>query len=95
MPGSRLVEPTGGTGGLSEGRLPALRENGYQVDSVSEESRSITDAEVLASAIARNAVLLTEDKDFGEMVFRAKRPAPGIQALRIRPLKADSTQKAP
>lgn len=33
-------------------------------------------------------MFLTEDKDFGELVFRLKRPVPGVVLLRIDPEKS-------
>ena len=49
--------------------VTALRER-YPVVSIAEENPSITDDEVLQLAVETDSVLLTEDKDFGEMVFR-------------------------
>lgn len=38
---------------------------------------------VLAIAVHRDALLITEDKDFGELVFRLRLPHKGILLLRI------------
>lgn len=48
-----------------------------------EQSPSASDAEVLAIAFKRNALLITEDKDFGELVFRFQKPHKGILLIRI------------
>jgi predicted nuclease of predicted toxin-antitoxin system len=40
---------------------------------------------VLALAHAANRLLLTDDKDFGELVFRQGRPVPGVVLLRLAP----------
>ena len=61
----------------------ALREAGYSIVSVREESPSIPDTQVLARALELDAVLLTEDKDFGDMVFLQKKSAPGILLIRL------------
>lgn len=45
-----------------------LRDDGHLVDAVSEMSPGIADDEVLSEAVAQSAVLLTADKDFGELV---------------------------
>lgn len=43
------------------------------------------DARVLARANQDQRLLLTDDKDFGDLVFRQVRPVPGIVLLRIDP----------
>jgi predicted nuclease of predicted toxin-antitoxin system len=49
-----------------------LRESGFSVLAIAESFFSITDPQVLQIAVDRNAVLLTEDKDFGELVHRLR-----------------------
>jgi predicted nuclease of predicted toxin-antitoxin system len=61
----------------------ALREAGYVVSSIQEDSPSISDAEVLARAVEEDIILVTEDKDFGDMVFLQKKSAPGILLVRL------------
>ncbi len=60
-----------------------LRQIEFSVYSIAEESPSIKDNEVLAIAVQHNALLITEDKDFGELVFRLKLPHKGIVLLRM------------
>lgn len=50
--------------------VEVVRENSISVLSIAESNPSISDAEVLAIAVEQNALLLTEDKDFGELVYR-------------------------
>lgn len=63
-----------------------LRELGHMVWYVAEMSPSINDDEVLSQAFEQQAILLTFDKDFGEMVFRQHRDFPGIVLLRVHGL---------
>jgi predicted nuclease of predicted toxin-antitoxin system len=60
-----------------------LRQIGFEVVSIQEETPSITDPEVLEIATRQNALLITEDKDFGELVFRLKKPHCGILLIRV------------
>lgn len=60
----------------------ALREAGHDVKAVADASRGSTDQTVLALAFAEQRVLLTEDKDFGELVF-AGAPAAGVMLIRF------------
>ena len=47
-----------------------LRQNGHNVLYIAEFAPSINDETVLHQANQNRALLLTEDKDFGELVFR-------------------------
>ena len=61
----------------------ALRDDGHDVLYAVESLRGVTDDEVLHQAFSERRVLLTEDKDFGELVYRLRRPALGIVLLRF------------
>ena len=61
----------------------ALREAEIDVIYVAESASGITDDEVLEIARREDRLLLTEDKDFGELVFRMKRDLPGVIMLRL------------
>ena len=60
-----------------------LRKLGLDVYAIVEEQPSITDEQVLTIAINFDALLITEDKDFGELVFRLRLPHKGILLIRI------------
>ncbi|MHB1038340.1 MAG: DUF5615 family PIN-like protein [Pirellulales bacterium] len=62
----------------------ALRNRGHDVLSVKESLRGAGDPAILARAQAENRVLLTHDKDFGELAFRVGLPATsGVVLLRL------------
>jgi predicted nuclease of predicted toxin-antitoxin system len=63
--------------------VAALRVDSHDVLFVVESTPGSTDDEVLRQAYAEGRILLTEDKDFGELVYRLKRPARGIILLRF------------
>ena len=63
----------------------ALRNVGHDVFYVMESSRGISDNQVLALAVEQERILLTEDKDFGELIYRQKLPALGVILLRFNP----------
>ena len=52
--------------------VTTLRENGHEVISVLREYQGISDEEVITLAKKLNAILLTEDSDFGHWVFALK-----------------------
>lgn len=64
--------------------VEALRAKGHDVLWVRTEAPGIPDAEVLARAQAERRLLLTFDKDFGELAFSSRLPAEcGVILLRI------------
>lgn len=60
-----------------------LRQREITVYSIAEQQPSIKDETVLSIAYKENALLITEDKDFGELVFRLRLPHKGILLIRI------------
>lgn len=46
------------------------------------------DHEVIAKAFAENWILITNDKDFGEKVYREQRPHKGVVLLRLEDERA-------
>lgn len=60
-----------------------LRQDGHQVWYVVEMEPGIADDEVLALANREGAILITADKDFGELVFRLRYLATGIILIRL------------
>jgi predicted nuclease of predicted toxin-antitoxin system len=62
-----------------------LRAAGHDVRHLAESERGLTDAAVLELALRERRVLVTEDKDFGELAFRGALAATGIILLRIDP----------
>ncbi len=68
-----------------------LRERGLQVYSISEQVPSSKDEVVLKFAYDNGALLLTEDKDFGELVFRLRMPHAGVLLVKIE----NAQQKIP
>jgi len=62
-----------------------LRDAGHDILYVAEVASGATDAEVLRRARNDSRLLLTEDKDFGELLFRLKLAVPGLVLLRLRP----------
>ncbi len=61
----------------------ALRQDGHDVLAIAETSPSRSDEMVLQEANSRGAILLTADKDFGELIFRQRRVHSGVILLRL------------
>jgi len=60
-----------------------LRAHGHIVFSVYDEARGIDDDVIIRKAYAENWILITNDKDFGEKVYRERHPHRGVVLLRL------------
>jgi predicted nuclease of predicted toxin-antitoxin system len=60
-----------------------LREQGYEAFSVFDEAQGMADETVLSKAFDENWILITNDRDFGEMIFREGREHKGVVFLRL------------
>lgn len=49
--------------------IQELRNKGYSVFSILESNPGISDKEIISMLSKQNSILITEDKDFGELVF--------------------------
>ncbi|MCA9204920.1 MAG: DUF5615 family PIN-like protein [Planctomycetales bacterium] len=56
----------------------------YEVFSVWDENPGMTDDQILDKSTNENWVIITNDKDFGEMVYRERRPHAGVVLLRLQ-----------
>ena len=63
--------------------VDALREDDHAVLYVTEMDPGISDDEVLDKAEKGSAILITADKDFGELVFRQQRITKGVVLVRL------------
>lgn len=62
-----------------------LRQAGHSVWFIIEMTRGIKNGAVLAFANQQQALLLTADKDFGELIFRQQLGSLGVVLLRFPP----------
>jgi len=65
-----------------------LRELGHDVYYIVEEEPGIDDRTILEKANSENRILITQDKDFGELIYRMKMIHSGIILIRLMGLKA-------
>src|SRR4030042_605689 len=61
-----------------------LLSNGYNVKWIPDLNCKMLDQELLELAKRENRILITNDKDFGELTFRQKRLSTGIILLRVK-----------
>lgn len=67
-----------------DGRIvAALLAGGAEVESASALAAGAPDVDVLAAGHADNRVVLTEDKDFGALVFKDGRATAGVVLVRV------------
>lgn len=69
---------------ISAGAIHKLRSAGHDVISVKETMRGATDTEILQRAQSEQYLVITNDKDFGELAFRFRLPSQcGIVLFRL------------
>ncbi len=64
-----------------------LRNSGYDVTAVIEETPGAEDKDILARANHEKRIILTFDRDYGELIYKLKLPVPGgVIYFRFNPL---------
>lgn len=67
-----------------------LKSQGYNVLSIGTDYAGISDAEVMKIAIEEQRLILTFDRDYGELIFNQKyRPKQGVVYLRLEDYESD------
>jgi predicted nuclease of predicted toxin-antitoxin system len=61
-----------------------LRANGHEILAVAEVTPRANDTDILNRAFREQRILITNDKDFGELVFRSGQAHQGVLLLRLR-----------
>jgi predicted nuclease of predicted toxin-antitoxin system len=84
--------------GVDRPIVECLRYDGHRVSYVAETSPGIMDDVVLMQSRDLSSVLITADKDFGELVYRQRQLSTRVLLIRLlglRPMtKADVVSKA-
>jgi predicted nuclease of predicted toxin-antitoxin system len=80
--------------GVDGSLVSLLREAGHDVTYFAETNQSTDDDVILGLANAENRVLITRDKDFGELVFRLKMIHSGIILVRAEELSSMARSRA-
>jgi predicted nuclease of predicted toxin-antitoxin system len=60
-----------------------LAQQGHDVVSIYDESPGVDDDAILHRSFTESRILITGDKDFGELIFRDNRPHHGVVLLRL------------
>jgi predicted nuclease of predicted toxin-antitoxin system len=68
---------------LDRSIVEQLRLDGHTVGWIAESAPSISDDEILQQARASDSILLTDDKDFGDLVYRDGRSHSGVILTRL------------
>ncbi len=67
--------------------VDALRQTGHSITDIKETSPGVEDIDVLAIATGLDSILLTNDKDFGELISRDRLVSKGVILLRFGKLE--------
>jgi predicted nuclease of predicted toxin-antitoxin system len=67
-----------------------LRAEGHKVDYVAEMEPGLDDRTILRRANEASALLITADKDFGELIFRKQQVTEGVILVRLPGLSLEA-----
>ncbi len=71
-----------------------LQNKGYNIRAIGVDNPSVKDNEVMTMAIAENRIILTFDRDYGELIFKHNhRPEAGVIYLRLNEYGSDEPGK--
>ena len=73
--------------------MQSLRERGHTVEHIGEIKPGISDQEVLSIARNQRAILITADKDFGQLLFLHGQAAVGVLFLRLSGVPAHEKER--
>jgi predicted nuclease of predicted toxin-antitoxin system len=76
--------------GVDKQIVDRLRQDGHMVVYIAEESPGSTDDVILDLANAQESILVTADKDFGELVYRLNRVMKGVILVRLPGIQPDT-----
>lgn len=68
-----------------------LKKQGYDVLAVRDIDPRLPDLAILHQAVTEQRLVITMDKDFGELIYRSGQPHAGVLLLRLE--EADSRKK--
>jgi predicted nuclease of predicted toxin-antitoxin system len=64
-----------------------IQNSGLEIESITLLSPGISDLEVLEKAVVDNQIILTFDRDYGELIYKNQLPKPlGIVFFRLQPV---------
>ena len=69
--------------GVDREIVAQLRKEGHEVFYIAEMAPSISDSDILELSRRKNSILITSDKDFGELVYRQGQLHTGVLLLRL------------
>jgi predicted nuclease of predicted toxin-antitoxin system len=71
-----------------------LRQQGHETSSIYDDARGLEDELVIEKAYKEDRILVTNDKDFGEKIYRQRSPHRGVVLLRLEDERAKSKIEA-
>ena len=69
--------------GVGKGIERYLQEEGYDAKAVRDIDPRMEDEEIIRTAVSENRMIITMDKDFGELVYHSSMEHSGVLLLRL------------
>jgi predicted nuclease of predicted toxin-antitoxin system len=77
---------------VNKNLINALRKAGHTVLSIAEESPGISDEKITVASLSPPNIIISEDKDFGELVYHHKVSVIGVILLRYSPSEFETVK---
>jgi predicted nuclease of predicted toxin-antitoxin system len=68
---------------ISRYLVTLLREQGYHVSWIRELKKGTSDLSIIEMAAKEDLIIITNDKDFGYLIFKQRLKCPGLILIRI------------
>ncbi|NPE08919.1 MAG: DUF5615 family PIN-like protein [Asgard group archaeon] len=69
--------------------IKELSEKGFPIESIASSKRGMNDKDIMKFAFVNELVIISFDKDFGQLIFKEKVKSKGIILLRFPPTSPD------
>ena len=79
--------------GVGKGVEDFLKKSGFDIKTVRDIDSKAKDSEILRTAVNEKRMIVTMDKDFGDLVYRSGKRHSGILLLRLEAATGDQKVK--
>lgn len=79
---------------LSYKLAPFLKELGHKASHIREIQISLEDFQILKLAVLQDSIVITMDRDFGELVFKKSKSHSGVIYMRLEDQRVENTKRA-
>ena len=76
---------------ISRHLVNLLQGEGYHISWIRERKRGISDLEIIEMAAKEDLIIITNDKDFGYLIYKQRLKCPGVILIRVDEISQGNT----